>query len=175
MGRYFTLSVIFLMLVGGTGFALPDWINIYDFYGSPSSGSLGPSAADTNIRNATTSFQNRDSSSSVNQPHNALQFKGVVLPNGTNNYFYKIPSSGSLVLTLTDIETSHASPVFMPMRGGGFGPSTTSFQNRDSFSSVSQTHTTLQLKDRWLFDFLPGGHPRHPHHASRRRHLFNDQ
>ena len=39
MGR-FTLSVIFLMLVGGTGFALPDWINIYDFYGSPSSGYL---------------------------------------------------------------------------------------------------------------------------------------
>jgi hypothetical protein len=190
MGRCFTLSVIFLMLVGGTGFALPDWINIYDFCGSPSSGSLGPSAADTNISNAsrvftpmpdrgfgppTISFQNRDSYSSVNQPHNALQFKGVVLPNGTNNYFYKIPSSGSLVLTVTDIETSHTGPVFMPMRDGGFGPSTTSFQNRDSFSSVSQTHAALQLEDRWLFDFLPGGHPRHPHHASRRRHLFNDQ
>lgn len=119
MGRYFTLSVIFLMLVGGTGFALPDWINIYDFYGSPSSGSLGPNAADTNI--------------------------------------------------------SNASRVFTPMPDRGFGPATTSFQNRDSFSSVSQTHATLQLKDRWLFDFLPGGHPRHPHHASRRRHLFNDQ
>jgi hypothetical protein len=128
MGR-FTLSVIFLMLVGGTGFALPDWINIYDFYGSPSSGSLGPSAADTDISNAsrvfrpmpdggfgpsTTSFQNRDSFSSVNQPHTALQFKGVVLPNGTNNYFYKIPSSGSLAPTAADVDIRNASRVLDP-------------------------------------------------------------
>jgi hypothetical protein len=162
MGRNFILSVIFLMLFGGTGLALPDWINFYDFYGSPSSGSLAPSAADTDI-------------SSVNQPHRALQFKGVVLPNGNSNYFYKITSSGSLDLTVSDIETSDASPVFMPMPNGGFGPSTASFQSRDSFSSVNQAHAALQIKDRWLFDFLPGGHPRHPHHASRRRHLFNDQ
>ena len=47
MGRNFILSVIFLMLFGGTGLALPDWINFYDFYGSPSSGSLAPSAAGT--------------------------------------------------------------------------------------------------------------------------------
>jgi hypothetical protein len=188
MGR-FTLSMIFLMLVGGTGFALPDWINIYDLYGSPSSGSLAPTAAGIDIGNgsrvfrpvpdggfgsSTTSFQNRDSFSSVNQPHNTLQFRGVVLPNGTNNYFYKIPSSGSVDLTLTDNE-SDSSPAFRPMPDGGFGPSTASFQSRDSFSSVNQTHAALQLKDRWLFDFLPGGHPRHPHHVSRRRHLFNDQ
>jgi hypothetical protein len=160
MGRNFTLSVMFLMLFGGTGFALPDWINFYDFCGSPSSGSLVPSAAGI---------------SSVSQPHSSLQFKGVILPNRNSNYFYKIPSSGSLELTVTNIETSDASPVFMPMPNGGFGPSTTSFQSRDSFSSVDQTHAALQLRDRWLIDFLPGGHPGHPHRASRRRHLFTDQ
>jgi hypothetical protein len=40
MGRNTALSVIFLIMMGGTGFALPDWVNIYDFYGAPSSGSL---------------------------------------------------------------------------------------------------------------------------------------
>jgi hypothetical protein len=164
MGRNFMLSVIFLMLAGGTGFALPDWIDIYNFYGNPS-------AADTHVFRPL-----RDSFASVNQPHTVLQLReGVVLPNGTNNYFYKIPSSGSLDLTVADIWTSNVSPVFMPVPEGGFGPSTTSFQNRDSFSSVKQTYTPLQLKDRWLFDFLPGGHPRHPHHASRRKHLLNEQ
>jgi hypothetical protein len=153
MGR-FMLSVIFLMLVGGTGFALPDWINIYDFYGSPSSGSLAASAH-TDMSNdsrvfspmpeggfgpSTISFQNRDSASWVGQPHTVLQFKGVVLPNDTNNYFYKIPRRGSLVLTVSDGETSDASAFFMPMPDGGFGPSTISFQNRDGFSSVHQTH-----------------------------------
>ena len=118
MGRNFILSVIFLMLFGGAGFALPDWINFYDFYGTPSSGLLAPSAAATDI-------------SSVNQPHGALQFfKGVILPNGNISYFYKIPSSGSLDLTVTSIEPSDASPVFMPMPEGGFGPSTASFQSR---------------------------------------------
>jgi hypothetical protein len=150
MGR-FMLSVIFLMLVGGTGFALPDWINIYDFYGSPSSGSLAASAH-TDMSNAsgvfrsmpdggfgpsTISFQNRDSASWVGQPHTVLQFKGVVLPNGTNNYFYKIPRRGSLALNVSDIETSDANAVFMPMPDGGFGPSTSSFQSRDSFSSMN--------------------------------------
>jgi hypothetical protein len=189
MGR-FTLFLIVLILIGGTGFALPDWINIYDFCGSPSSGSHAPSAADTDVSSAsrvfrpmpdggfgpsTTSFQNRDSFSTVNQPHTALQFKGVVLPNGANGYFYKIASRGSLDLTVADNETSDASPVFRPMRDGGFGPPTASFKSRDSLSSVNQTHAAVQLKDRWLFDFLPGGHPRHPHHVSRRRHLFTDQ
>jgi hypothetical protein len=150
MGR-FMLSVIFLMLVGGTGFALPDWISIYDFYG----GSLAPSAARTDMSNASrafrpmldgesgpsaSSFQNRDSFSSMSQPHTASQFRGVVLPNGSNNYFYKIPRRGSLDLTVSDIETSDASALFMPLPDGGFGPSTTSFQNRNSFSSVNQTH-----------------------------------
>jgi hypothetical protein len=187
MGR-FTLFLIFLILVGGTGFALPDWINISDFYGSPSSSSHAPSEAGTVISDArrvfrpmtdagfgssTTFFQNWDSFSTVNQLHTALQFRGVVLPNGTNNYFYKIPSRGLLDLTLADNETSDV-PVFKPMPDGGFGPPTASFQSRDSLSSVNQTHPATQLKDRWLFDFLPGGHPRHPHHVSRRRHLFND-
>jgi hypothetical protein len=153
MGR-FTLSVIFLMLVGGTGFALPDWINIYDFYGSPSSDSLAPSAAHADMSNvsrvfrpmpdcelgpSTNAFQNRDSFASVGQPHTAFQFRGVVLPNGTDNYFYKIPRTGSLDLTVSDIETSDANDAFMPMPDGGFGPSTTSFQNRDGFSSVNRT------------------------------------
>ena len=145
------LSVIFLMLVGGTGFALPDWISIYDFYGSPSAGSLAASAH-TDMSNdsrvfspmpeggfgpSTISFQNRDSASWAGQPHTVSQFKGVVLPNGTNNYFYKIPRRGSLVLNVSDIETSDANAVFMPMPDGGFGPSTSSFQNRDSVSSMN--------------------------------------
>lgn len=159
MGRNFIPSVIFLMLFGRTGFALPDWINFYDFYGSPSSGSLASSATSADI-------------SSVNQPHTDFQFRGVVLPNGSNNYFYAIPSNGSFGLTVNDTD---ANSVFRSMPDGGFGPSTASFQNRDSFSSVNQTHAASQLKDRRLFDFLPGGHPHHPHHASRRRHLFSDQ
>jgi hypothetical protein len=173
MGR-FTLSVIFLTLVGGSGFTVPNWINIYDLY----SGSLALTAADINISNASRVFRpipDGEFGPSTTSFQSALQFKGVVLPNGTNNYFYKIPSSGSLDLTVTDTETSDASPVFRPMPDGGFGPSTASFQSRVSVSSVKQTHAALQLKDRWLFDFLPGGHPRHQHHASRRRHLFNDQ
>jgi hypothetical protein len=88
MGRNIALSVIFLM-IGGTGLALPDWVNIYDFYGSPSSGSLGPTT-DTDIHNAnhklstmplggfgppTASFQIQNRLFSVVQPHPALQFK----------------------------------------------------------------------------------------------------
>jgi len=181
MGR-FTLSVIFLMLVGGTGFALPDWINIYDFYGSPSSGSFAPAAADIDINNASRVFRpmpdggfGPSTASFFHQPHSALQFRGVVLLNGANKYFFGSPSSGSLAPSAADNDISNASPVLRPMPHGGFGPSAASFQCRDSFSSVNQTHAALQLKDRWLFDFLPGGHPRHPHHASRRPRLSNDQ
>jgi hypothetical protein len=92
MGRNIALSVIFLM-IGGTGFALPDWVNIYDFYRIPSSGSLDPAtatAADTDIHNAshmfsavpkggfgppTASFQIQKRPFSVVQPNPALQFK----------------------------------------------------------------------------------------------------
>jgi hypothetical protein len=88
MGRNIALSVIFLM-IGGTGFALPDWVNIYDFYGIPSSGSFDP-ATDPDIHNAshmfstmpkggfgppTASFQIQNRLFSVVQPHPALQFK----------------------------------------------------------------------------------------------------
>jgi hypothetical protein len=94
MGRNIALSVIFLM-IGGTGFALPDWVNIYDFYGVPSSGSLDPAtdtatAADTDTHSAshvfstvpeggfgppTASFQIQKRLFSVVQPNSALQFK----------------------------------------------------------------------------------------------------
>jgi hypothetical protein len=92
MGPNIALSVIFLM-IGGTGFALPDWVNIYDFYRIPSSGSLDPAtatAADTDIHNAshmfstvpkggfgppTASFQIQNRLFSVVQPNPALQFK----------------------------------------------------------------------------------------------------
>jgi hypothetical protein len=88
MGRNIALSVIFLM-IGGTGLALPDWVNIYDFYGTPSSGSLGPTT-DTDIHNAshmssamplggfgppTASFQIQNGFVSLVQPHATLQFK----------------------------------------------------------------------------------------------------
>ena len=89
MGRNIALPVIFLMIIGGTGFALPDWVNIYDFYGTPSSGSLGPTT-NTDIHNDShmfstmplggfgppaTSFQIQDGLFSVVQPHPVLQFK----------------------------------------------------------------------------------------------------
>jgi hypothetical protein len=61
MGRSIVLSVL-LMLAGGTGFARPDWIDIYDLYGTPSSGSLGLTSG-ANIHNAGM------------LPHPALQFK----------------------------------------------------------------------------------------------------
>lgn len=89
MGRSIALSVIFLMTVGGTGFALPDWVNIYDLYSTSSSGSLG-FATDPDIHSASTmfsampndgfgpptaSFQIQNGLFSVVQPHPALQFR----------------------------------------------------------------------------------------------------
>jgi len=88
MGRTIVLSVIFLMLIGGRGFALPDWVNIDNFYSTPSSGSLGPTT-DTEIHNATgfssmpnggfepptASFQIQNGIFSVAQPRPTLQFK----------------------------------------------------------------------------------------------------
>jgi hypothetical protein len=88
MGRNIALSVIFLM-IGGTGFALPDWVDIYDFYRIPSSGALDL-ATDTGIHNAshmfstmpnggfgppTAPFQIHNRLFSAVQPHPALQFK----------------------------------------------------------------------------------------------------
>lgn len=86
MGRNIALSVIILMTIGGTGFALPDCI---DCYGTPSSGSLDVSAG-ADIENAshffgvvpsggfgppTASFQLQNVRFSVVQPHPSLQFK----------------------------------------------------------------------------------------------------
>src|SRR5690348_9916514 len=83
VGRNIALSVVILMTMGGTAFALPDWV---DFYGTPSSGSLDASAG-ADIHDAshffssvpnggfgppTGSFQLRFS---VVQPHPTLQFK----------------------------------------------------------------------------------------------------
>jgi hypothetical protein len=77
------------MIMGGAGFALPDWIGIYDLYGSPSSGALA-TTADADIHNAsrwfgampnggfgppTTSFQIQNGHVSVVEPRPALQFK----------------------------------------------------------------------------------------------------
>jgi hypothetical protein len=86
VGRSIVLSV-FLMIVGGTGFALPDWIDVYDFYGTPSSGSLGPTTeADVHagmfspmpnggFGPPTASFQMQNVGLPVVQPHPALGFK----------------------------------------------------------------------------------------------------
>lgn len=88
MGRNTALSVVVLVMVGGTGFALPDWINIYDFYGAPSSGALG-ATADADIHNVSgtfstmpkggfgppaTAFKIQSRVYSVVQPHPALRF-----------------------------------------------------------------------------------------------------
>lgn len=89
MGRNTALSVIFLIMMGGTGFALPDWVNIYDFYGAPSSGSLDATTG-ADIHNVSgafstmpkggfgppvTSFEIHNRVFSVVQPHPTLQFK----------------------------------------------------------------------------------------------------
>lgn len=92
MSRNVALSLTFLMIIGGVGFALPERGDTSNFHGAPStpsSGSLGP-AADTDIRNAspmfsampkggfgppTASFQIQNRHLSVVQPHRALQFK----------------------------------------------------------------------------------------------------
>ena len=89
VGRIITLSVAVLMTIGGTGIALPDWPNNYDFYNAPSSGSVGPAPPSTDVGSAslgfglvpddrfgpsTVSFQNPDSFSEVDQKHTDLQF-----------------------------------------------------------------------------------------------------
>lgn len=86
MGRNIALSVIILMTMGGTGFALPDWT---DFYGAPSSGFLDV-GTEADIHNAshlfdampnggfgppTASFQIQSVGFSVVQPQPTLQFK----------------------------------------------------------------------------------------------------
>ena len=88
MSRGIALSVILLMTMGGTGFALPDW-DIYDFYDAPGSGSLDPTLG-ADIHNAspissmtphggfgppTAFFQIHKGVSSAVQSHPALQFK----------------------------------------------------------------------------------------------------
>lgn len=88
MGRNTALSVLFLIVMGGTGFALPDWVDAYDFYGAPSSGSLG-ATADAAIHNVSgpfgtipkggfgppaAAFKDQNGVFSVDQPHPALQF-----------------------------------------------------------------------------------------------------
>jgi hypothetical protein len=89
MGRNIALSVFFLMIMGGKGFAFADRFDIYDFYGTPSSGSLG-TTTDDDIHNAsrlfgampsggfgppTASFAIENGHFSIVQPHPALQFK----------------------------------------------------------------------------------------------------
>ena len=89
MGRIILLSVTFLMIQGGTSFALPRSPNSYDFYGTPSSGALA-ATADTDIQNAspmfrvvpnggfgppTSSFKNQNDHFSVVQPYPTLRFK----------------------------------------------------------------------------------------------------
>ena len=89
MGRVVTLSVSVLMIVGGTGIALSNWPNNYDFFNTPNSGSLGPARTSTDIGSAsfgfgampdgrfgpsTASFQNPDSFSEAVQTHTDLKF-----------------------------------------------------------------------------------------------------
>jgi hypothetical protein len=89
MGRTILLSVTFLMILGGTSFALSESASIDDFYGTPSSGALAATSG-TDIHNASTifqvapkggfgpptaSFQIQNGHFSVVQPHPALQFK----------------------------------------------------------------------------------------------------
>jgi hypothetical protein len=89
VGRIILLSVSLLLVLRGTSVALPESVNIYGLYDTPSSGAL---AATTNsdIRDAspmfriapnggfgppTASFQIQNDHFSVVQPHPALQFK----------------------------------------------------------------------------------------------------
>jgi len=89
VSRGIALSVILLMTMGGKGFALSDWLDVYDFYDAPGSGALD-AASDADIRNASPisstaprggfgppigSFNIHNSVSSLVQPHPALQFK----------------------------------------------------------------------------------------------------
>ena len=114
MDRIIMLSATFLMMLGGTSSALPESVNIYDFYDAPSSGALA----------ATTG---------------------------------------------TDIH--NANPMFRVVPKGGFGPSTASFQIQNGRFSASKPRSTLQFKERWLFDYASGSHrPRHQHHQHHQQH-----
>ena len=55
MGRIVKLSVVALMIAGGTGMAFPNWSN-YDFYSCPSSGSLSATLTSTDIASASFGF-----------------------------------------------------------------------------------------------------------------------
>lgn len=55
MGRIVKLSVVALVIAGGTGMAFPNWSN-YDFYSGPSSGSLSATLTSSNIASASFGF-----------------------------------------------------------------------------------------------------------------------
>jgi hypothetical protein len=89
VGRIVKLSVVALMIAGGTGMAFSNWSN-YDFYSGPSSGSLSATLTSTDIASAsfgfnpmpddgfgppTTSFQNSYSLVSAFKTQTALKFK----------------------------------------------------------------------------------------------------
>jgi hypothetical protein len=89
MGRIILLSVTYLLMLGGTSFALPESVNIYGFYDAPSSGALA-AATDADIHNAspifrvvpkggfgppTASFQVQNGRFPVVEPQPALQFR----------------------------------------------------------------------------------------------------
>jgi hypothetical protein len=60
VGRIVKLSVVALMIAGGTGWAFPNWSN-YDFYSGPSSGSLSATLTSTDIASASFGFMRVDS------------------------------------------------------------------------------------------------------------------
>jgi hypothetical protein len=60
VGRIVKLSVVALMIVGGTGWAFPNWSN-YEFYPGPSSGSLSATLTSTDIASASFGFMPGDS------------------------------------------------------------------------------------------------------------------
>ena len=89
MGRIVKLSVVALMIVGGTGMAFSNWSN-YDFYSGPSSGPLSATLTSTDIASAslgfnpipdatfgppTTSFQNSYSLLGAFKTQTVLKFK----------------------------------------------------------------------------------------------------
>lgn len=55
MGRIVKLSVLALMIAGGTGMAFPNWSN-YDLFSGPSSGSLSATLTSTDIASASFGF-----------------------------------------------------------------------------------------------------------------------
>ena len=55
VGQIVKLSVVALMIAGGTGWAFPNWSN-YDFYSGPSSGSLSATLTSTDIASASFGF-----------------------------------------------------------------------------------------------------------------------